>query len=152
MHESKTLPSWSKIIPVWNSIHLSMIFLFFCQPDVCSQAARISFLFSFTSHTLDPLPARRKHSTLFFLAVKYIASSKFLKANKSHGLCKSPSWRLSLVYQLWTRWAHHLSGRRSFWIRNKLRNREVRHTKGDVSEMSCQQDFPLNYFLCTGCW
>lgn len=30
----------------------------------------------------------KKHSTLFFLAIKYIASPKFLKASKSHGLCK----------------------------------------------------------------
>lgn len=71
-----------------------MIFLFFCQPDVCSQA-RISFLFSFTSYTLDPLPAHKKHSTLFFLAIKYIASSKFPKASKSRGLCKPALLKVS---------------------------------------------------------
>lgn len=55
-----------------------------------------------------------------------------------------------LQFTDWTLWAHHLSGRRSFWIRSNLQNREVRNTKANVSVMLCQQDFPLNCYLCTG--
>lgn len=134
--------------------------VFMCQWYFFSFASQMSVLrlqespsFFPSHHTLLILCQLAKSTLPFsFLPFKYTASSKFLKANKSHGLCKSPSWRLSPVYQLRTLWAHHRSGRRSFWIRSNLQNTEVRHTKADLSEMLCQQDFPLNYFLCTGYW
>lgn len=152
MHESKTLPSWSKITPVWNSIHLSAMLLFFCQPDVCSQTASISFLFS-SHHT---------HLILCQLA-KSILPFPLLPLNTSH--LQNFSRQVSPMvpvnppprgYLQFTNceFSEHTTCQEgeSFWIRSNLHSREVRHTKADVSDMLCQQDFPLNYFLSTGYW
>lgn len=134
--------------------------VFICEWYFFSFASQMSVLrlqespSFFPSHHTHLILCQLAKSTLpfSFLPLNTLHLQNFSRQVKSHGLCKSPSWRLSSVYQLQTLWAHHLSGRRSFWIRNNLWNREVRHTKADGSEMLCQQDFLLNYFLCTGYW
>lgn len=134
--------------------------VFICQWYFFSFASQMSVLrlqespsfFLHIIHTWSSANSQKNSLPFSFLPLNTLHLQNFSRQVSPMVFVNPPCWRLSPVYLLWTLWAHHLSGRRSFWIRNNLLKREARHTKADVTEMLFQQDFPLNYFLCTGYW
>lgn len=127
--------------------------VFICQWYFFSFASQMSVLrlqespSFFPSHHTHLILCQLTKNTLpfSFLPLKTLHLQNFSRQVSPMVFVNLPCWRLSPVYLLWTLWAHHLSGRRSFWIRNNLLKREVRH-KGWCVRNVVSTGFPVELF------